>query len=1094
MNPKFAAIVKYPLPMTLNRKYTEKEIKSVSKYPSVSKKDQMSLSTEDQKNNPSHISNKRYHHIRIGSINVRTAKCESKLAEHVLHIQHLQHHVTCIQEARIKSQGEIVFQKGDPLHGWRVLHNGMKTANAGVAIVLAPHVILEDVEHIMDGRISAVRVEIYGVKLVIFSCYGPTEQHSETTKSVFYDKLRKAVIEMEKNHPSFKIILAGDFNASIGDDCSPDSWQCVGKFHDNIETSFNGTKLIETSENLRLKILNTMFEPKNERHRFTFNSNLGYSRRLDYIICDGYLRKFVKQCRAYPGSSEEFDSDHVMVVADFYCPSKLRRKQLFGKNSKLNPKKQRVAKRQTKLLCDDKNLREQFCKALDKQFSEPPVLNLNVDILEQEISMGILKAAEVIPKAEKQLDKKPWMNDQFLVLVKKRQQTKDKIIKKTIMKEIVKMRTNLKNAYFLDKAKSINLASEARDTEEEFCRAKKYTSITRSQKILVSEKALAKHFENHFANRDHLVDQNQPEITNPENYPHILPPLDLDPIKEDPPDADEISAAISKFNNGKCEGTDSLKAEHFKYGTSQRLILYLSILLGLIWSTLTIPKEWLNASVTCLHKKGPKSLPQNYRGISIISTMSKLISMIFVNRIRKNYERILLPTQFGFRANKSTTDAIFITSRIIQQSKANGKPLYIAFIDLKAAYDWIPRPMLFRVLKNRLKLGKLIDVLALLYQGTKAYIKGCDETFDTFVGCRQGALESPPSFNVYMDFVVRCARVEIKKRYPNSGFTLDFSIPNECSTREMRRQAKQRGKRTIDELLYADDEEVFANSEIELKGILEIYDKTFTRFGLTMAYSKTETMVFNVPEEIKARKSLFSINGNEIKNVQTFKYLGNGFTNDACIPKHFLHLRIASAFSKWSELKHVFTDKRIYLSTRIKILTACVRSRLVYGCQAWEPNTADMKKIETIWNGFLRKMVKGGYERRSAQRKRKHNERANNQEQTEGEFDWRFKISNEQLYEITGTGPISNFCEVQYLKYIGHVVRMDNDSPQKQALFDIRTSNRTWTKMEKMLDLDRRQVWRTMMNREGFMELLDKIYQPAKQSHPKLRKSTNGNQ
>ena len=46
------------------------------------------------------------------------------------------------------------------------------------------------------------------------------------------------------------------------------------------------------------------------------------------------------------------------------------------------------------------------------------MLNLNVDILEQEISMGILKAAEVIPKAEKQLDKKAWMNDQFLALVK----------------------------------------------------------------------------------------------------------------------------------------------------------------------------------------------------------------------------------------------------------------------------------------------------------------------------------------------------------------------------------------------------------------------------------------------------------------------------------------------------------------------------------------------------------------------------------------------------------------------------------------------------------------------------------------------------
>ena len=67
----------------------------------------------------------------------------------------------------------------------------------------------------------------------------------------------------------------------------------------------------------------------------------------------------------------------------------------------------------------------------------------------------------------------------------------------------------------------------------------------------------------------------------------------------------------------------------------------------------------------------------------------------------------------------------------------------------------------------------------------------------------------------------------------------------------------------------------------------------------------------------------------------------------------------------------------------------------------------------------------------------------------EGEVDLKYKISNEQLHEITKTGPISNFCEVQYLKYIGLVVRMNNDSPQKQAFFDIGTLNQTWKKLKR---------------------------------------------
>ena len=52
--------------------------------------------------------------------------------------------------------------------------------------------------------------------------------------------------------------------------------------------------------------------------------------------------------------------------------------------------------------------------------------------------------------------------------------------------EIVKLWTNLKNAYYLDKAHNMNEASQARDTEEKIWPAKYYTSITRSKALVVS--------------------------------------------------------------------------------------------------------------------------------------------------------------------------------------------------------------------------------------------------------------------------------------------------------------------------------------------------------------------------------------------------------------------------------------------------------------------------------------------------------------------------------------------------------------------------------------------------------------------------------
>ena len=126
-----------------------------------------------------------------------------------------------------------------------------------------------------------------------------------------------------------------------------------------------------------------------------------------------------------------------------------------------------------------------------------------------------------------------------------------------------------------------------------------------------------------------------------------------------------------------------------------------------------------------------------------------------------------------------------------------------------------------------------------------------------------------------------------------------------------------------------------------------------------------------------------------------------------------------------------------------------------------------------------------------AQRKKKENKNKKPEELVEGELDWGFKISNEDLYRITKSTPVSKFCEVQYLKYIAHICRMSNDSLQKQALFDKRTPSQKWSKIEKMLGLERSQIRRIMMKKSDFMALLDKVYDlESKQSRSKSKRST----
>ena len=80
----------------------------------------------------------------------------------------------------------------------------------------------------------------------------------------------------------------------------------------------------------------------------------------------------------------------------------------------------------------------------------------------------------------------------------------------------------------------------------------------------------------------------------------------------------------------------------------------------------------------------------------------------------------------------------------------------------------------------------------------------------------------------------------------------------------------------------------------------------------------------------------------------------------------------------------------IILPTRIKILNAVVRSRLTYSCQTWNITARQRNRINSSYTGMLRKMVKGGYRRKS-------------------ETEWNFQLTNNDLHNLCKTEDISAF-------------------------------------------------------------------------------------
>nr|CAH8838906.1 unnamed protein product [Trichobilharzia regenti] len=127
----------------------------------------------------------------------------------------------------------------------------------------------------------------------------------------------------------------------------------------------------------------------------------------------------------------------------------------------------------------------------------------------------------------------------------------------------------------------------------------------------------------------------------------------------------------------------------------------LTPLLQKVWKEGKVPTDWRKGYLVKLPKKGDlASLCKNWRGIMLLSTPSKILSRIILERLKDALETELRPEQAGFRKGKSCTDQI-ATLRIIitEQSMEWQSNLYLNFIDFEKAFDSVDREVIWKLLE-----------------------------------------------------------------------------------------------------------------------------------------------------------------------------------------------------------------------------------------------------------------------------------------------------------------------------------------------------------------------------------------------------------
>ena len=159
----------------------------------------------------------------------------------------------------------------------------------------------------------------------------------------------------------------------------------------------------------------------------------------------------------------------------------------------------------------------------------------------------------------------------------------------------------------------------------------------------------------------------------------------------------EIETIIKSLPNNKAPGIDGIYNECLK--NSRAVITpLLCVLFNKILETGVFPDLWSDAVIVPIHKSGSREDPGNYRGVSLLSCLSKIFTKILNNRLVKwaNENQKMFEPQAGFTKGRSCTDHIFILQTLIHKyvQRKRGR-CYTMFIDFSKAFDTIPHLLMF---------------------------------------------------------------------------------------------------------------------------------------------------------------------------------------------------------------------------------------------------------------------------------------------------------------------------------------------------------------------------------------------------------------
>ena len=503
----------------------------------------------------------------------------------------------------------------------------------------------------------------------------------------------------------------------------------------------------------------------------------------------------------------------------------------------------------------------------------------------------------------------------------------------------------------------------------------------------------------------------EPDCT--KDFDHF-PQLNSNTEIPDLPDDKEIADACRSLKN-KAPGDSGLKPELWKaLLTDSRTFHLLKSLVLDFWISEVPPKQWMMGLLRILPKKGDLSLPGNYRGIMLLETAYKIVSILLLNRLRPIAESLDHEQQCGFRPGRGCNDAVFTVKMAMKKRREHSKETWILFLDLVKAFDHVPRELLWQLLEKFGVPPKLVRLLKALHKDVivKFEVEGLEHEVNCTIGVKQGDILGPVLFIIFMAGVMSDWR-----KITDCPAIVFLSKPDNVITG--RRPTAKGTPFELNDSEYADDTAVLFDSRQSAVEYCPLLVNHFRQYGMEIhtgdvrdqeKKSKTEILFVAAPLSTYKDPTTYDNvdlgviplgGGRFFPIVAQFCYLGCLLTRD-CSDDADVQSRIDKAAGAFGSVrKEVFSNQNVCFGAKLLIYEGLILAILLYGSECWCLTEKLYHKLRLFHARCARSMCRVT---------RKHT--------------WKHRISTDKLLARVGLRTIESYINRRQLQWAGHVLRM----------------------------------------------------------------------